>query len=71
MALLKYRDYDKYVLKCLYNATEPININYIFNIVKDYTNTSDEDFNLLHKNGNYKFKDRVHWSLFYLKKQNF
>lgn len=68
MALLKYRDYDKYVLKCLYNATEPIDINYIFNIVKDYTNTSDEDFNLLHKNGNYKFKDRVHWSLFYLKK---
>lgn len=68
MALLKYRDYDKYVLKCLYNAIEPININDIFNIVKDYTNTSDEDFNLLHKNGNYKFKDRVHWSLFYLKK---
>lgn len=39
MALLKYRDYDKYVLKCLYNAIEPININDIFNIVKDYTNT--------------------------------
>ncbi|MEI0558762.1 restriction endonuclease [Brachyspira intermedia] len=68
MALLKYRDYDKYVLKCLYNTTEPIHINEIFNIVKEYTNTTDEDFNLLHKNGNYKFKNRVHWSLFYLKK---
>lgn len=68
MALLKYRDYDKYVLKCLYNTTDPIHINDIFNTVKEYTNTTDEDFNLLHKNGNYKFKNRVHWSLFYLKK---
>lgn len=68
MALLKYRDYDKYVLKYLYDIKEAVNKTKIYEKIKEYTNPSDEDLKLVKENKYSKFSDRVDWSLTYLKK---
>lgn len=68
MALLKYRDYDKYVLKFFYEINKPAHRKDTYNKLKEYTNTSNEDFNLITKNGYNKFNSRIHWSLVVLKK---
>ena len=68
MALLKYRDYDKYVLKFFYEVNKPMHRKDTYNKLKEYTNTSDEDFNMITKNGYNKFNSRIHWSLVVLKK---
>ena len=68
MALLKYRDYDKYVLKFFYEINKPAHRKDTYNKLKEYTNTSEEDFNLITKNGCNKFNSRIHWSLVVLKK---
>lgn len=68
MALLKYRDYDKYVLKFFYEINKPAHRKDTYNKLKEYTNTSEEDFNLITKNGYNKFNSRIHWSLVVLKK---
>ncbi|OEJ13532.1 restriction endonuclease [Brachyspira hampsonii] len=68
MALLKYRDYDKYVLKFFYDINKPAHRKDTYSKLKEYTNTSDEDFNLITKNGYNKFNSRIHWSLVVLKK---
>ncbi|MEI0564115.1 restriction endonuclease [Brachyspira pulli] len=68
MALLKYRDYDKYVLKYLYDIKEAVHKTKIYEKIKEYTNPSDEDLKLVKENKYSKFSDRVDWSLSYLKK---
>ncbi len=68
MALLKYRDYDKYVLKFFYEINKPAHRKDTYNKLKEYTNTTEEDFNLITKNGYNKFNSRIHWSLVVLKK---
>ena len=68
MALLKYRDYDKYVLKFFYEINKPMHRKDTYDKLKEYTNTSDEDFNMITKNGYNKFNSRIHWSLVVLKK---
>ena len=68
MALLKYRDYDKYVLKYLYDIKEAVHKTKIYEKIKEYTNPSDEDLKLVKENKYSKFSDRVDWSLTYLKK---
>ena len=67
MALLKYRDYDKYVLKFFYEVNKPMHRKDTYNKLKEYTNTSDEDLKLVKGNGYSKFNDRIDWSLTYLK----
>ena len=68
MALLKYRYYDKYVLKYLYDINESVHKSKIYDKIKEYTNPSDEDLKLVKENKYSKFSDRVDWSLVYLKK---
>lgn len=68
MALLKYRDYDKYVLKYLYDTKESVHKSKIYDKIKEYTNPSEEDLKLVKENKYSKFSDRVDWSLTYLKK---
>ena len=68
MALLKYRDYDKYVLKYLYDIRESVHKSKIYDKIKEYTNPSEEDLKLVKENKYSKFSDRVDWSLVYLKK---
>ncbi|KLI31040.1 restriction endonuclease [Brachyspira hyodysenteriae] len=68
MALLKYRDYDKYVLKFFYEINEAVHRSKIYEKIKEYTNPSEEDLKLIKGNGYSKFNDRVDWSLTYLKK---
>ena len=68
MALLKYRDYDKYVLKYLYDIKESVHKSKIYDKIKEYTNPSEEDLKLVKENKYSKFSDRVDWSLTYLKK---
>ena len=68
MALLKYRDYDKYVLKFFYEVNKPMHRKDTYDKLKEYTNTSDEDFSMITKNGYNKFNSRIHWSLVVLKK---
>ncbi|MEI0509842.1 restriction endonuclease [Brachyspira intermedia] len=68
MALLKYRDYDKYVLKYLYDIKESVHKSKIYDKIKEYTNPSEEDLKLVKENKYSKFSDRVDWSLVYLKK---
>ncbi|CRF31487.1 restriction system protein Mrr [Brachyspira suanatina] len=68
MALLKYRDYDKYVLKYLYDIKEAVHKNKIYEKIKEYTKPSEEDLKLVKENKYSKFSDRVDWSLTYLKK---
>ena len=68
MALLKYRDYDKYVLKFFYEVNKPMHRKDTYDKLKEYTNTSDEDLKLVKENKYSKFSDRVDWSLVYLKK---
>ena len=68
MALLKYRDYDKYVLKFFYEINKPMHRKDTYDKLKEYTNTSYEDFNMITKNGYNKFNLRIHWSLVVLKK---
>ena len=68
MALLKYRDYDKYVLKFFYEVNKPMHRKDTYDKLKEYTSTSDEDFNIISENGYNKFNSRVHWSLYILKK---
>ena len=68
MSLLKYRDYDKYVLKFFYEVNKPMHRKDTYDKLKEYTNTSDEDFSMITKNGYNKFNSRIHWSLVVLKK---
>ena len=68
MSLLKYRDYDKYVLKYLYDIKESVHKSKIYDKIKEYTNPSEEDLKLVKENKYSKFSDRVDWSLVYLKK---
>ena len=68
MALLKYRDYDKYVLKFFYEINKPAHRKDTYNKLKEYTNTSEEDFNIITENGYNKFNSRIHASLVVLKK---
>ena len=68
MSLLKYRDYDKYVLKYLYDIKESVHKSKIYDKIKEYTNPSEEDLKLVKENKYSKFSDRVDWSLTYLKK---
>lgn len=68
MALLKYRDYDKYVLKFFYDINKPMHRKDTYDRLKEYTNTQEEDFKLTTKNGYNKFTSRIHWSLVVLKK---
>ncbi|MCZ9939543.1 restriction endonuclease [Brachyspira hyodysenteriae] len=68
MALLKYRDYDKYVLKFFYEINKSAHRRDTYKKLKEYTNTTEEDFNLITKNGYNKFNSRIHWSLVVLKK---
>ncbi|MEI0604772.1 restriction endonuclease [Brachyspira alvinipulli] len=68
MSLLKYRDYDKYVLKYLYDIKEAVHKTNIYEKIKEYTKPSDEDLKLVKENKYSKFSDRVDWSLTYLKK---
>ena len=68
MALLKYRDYDKYVLKFFYEINKPMHRKDTYDKLKEYTNTSDKDFSIISENGYNKFNSRVHWSLYILKK---
>lgn len=68
MALLKYRDYDKYVLKFFYDINKPMHRKDTYDRLKEYTNTEEEDFKLTTKNGYNKFTSRIHWSLVVLKK---
>ncbi|WP_232473687.1 hypothetical protein [Brachyspira murdochii] len=68
MALLKYRDYDKYVLRFFYETNKPMHRKDTYDKLKEYTNTSDEDFSIISENGYNKFTSRVHWSLYILKK---
>ncbi|MBW5398399.1 restriction endonuclease [Brachyspira pilosicoli] len=68
MALLKYRDYDKYVLRFLYETNEAVHRSKIYDKIKEYTKPSDEDLELVKKSNYSKFRDRVDWSLTYLKK---
>lgn len=68
MALKKYRDYDKYVLKFFYEVNKPMHRKDTYDKLKEYTNTSDEDFSIISENGYNKFNSRVHWSLYILKK---
>ena len=70
MALLKYRDYDPYVLKFLNEQIEPIHKKHIWEGVAKLTNTSQEDLQIIKtgiRNGYSKFYDKVDWSLTYLK----
>ncbi|EKV57390.1 restriction endonuclease [Brachyspira hampsonii] len=68
MALLKTREYFKYVLKFFYEINEAVHRSKIYDKIKEYTNPSDEDLKLVKENGYSKFNDRVDWSLTYLKK---
>lgn len=68
MALLKTREYFKYVLKFFYETNEAVHKSKIYDKIKEYTNPSDEDFNMITKNGYNKFNSRIHWSLVVLKK---
>ncbi|WP_304332327.1 restriction endonuclease [Brachyspira innocens] len=68
MALLKIREYFKYVLKFFYETNEAVHKSKIYDKIKEYTNPSDEDFNMITKNGYNKFNSRIHWSLVVLKK---
>ena len=68
MALLKTREYFKYVLKFFYETNEAVHKSKIYDKIKEYTNPSDEDFNMITKNGYNKFNTRIHWSLVVLKK---
>lgn len=68
MALLKTREYFKYVLKFFYETNEAVHKSKIYDKIKEYTSTSDEDFNMITKNGYNKFNSRIHWSLVVLKK---
>ena len=70
MALLKYRDYDPYVLKFLNEQIEPVHKKCIWEGVAKLTNTSQEDLQIIKtgiRNGYSKFYDKVDWSLTYLK----
>lgn len=49
MALLKYRDYDKYVLRFLYETNETVHRSKIYEKIKEYTNPSEEDLELVKK----------------------
>ncbi|MEI0567395.1 restriction endonuclease [Brachyspira pulli] len=68
MALLKYRDYDKHVLKFFYEINKPAHRKNTYKKLKEYTNTSEEDFNIITENGYNKFNSRIHASLVVLKK---
>lgn len=68
MALLKYRDYDKYVLRFLYETNETVHRSKIYEKIKEYTNPSEEDLELVKKSNYSKFRDRLDWLLTYLKK---
>lgn len=67
MALLKIREYFKYVLKFFYETNEAVHKSKIYDKIKEYTNPSDEDLKLVKGNGYSKFNDRIDWSLTYLK----
>lgn len=67
MALLKTREYFKYVLKFFYETNEAVHKSKIYDKIKEYTNPSDEDLKLVKGNGYSKFNDRIDWSLTYLK----
>lgn len=68
MALLKTREYFKYVLRFFYETNEAVHRSKIYDKIKEYTNPSDKDLKLVKENGYLKFNDRVDWSLTYLKK---
>ena len=68
MSLLKTREYFKYVLRFFYEINEAVHRSKIYDKIKEYTNTTEEDFNLITKNGYNKFNSRIHWSLVVLKK---
>ena len=59
MALLKYRDYDKHVLKFFYEINKPAHRKNTYKKLKEYTNTSEEDFNIITENGYNKFNSRI------------
>ena len=68
MALLKCREYDKYVLKCLSEFIEPVHKSLIVDAATISMNISEEDKNIITKANNYPvYKDRMDWSLVYLK----
>lgn len=68
MALLVTEDYCKYVLKFFYEVNEAVHRSKTYEKIKEYSNTTEEDFNLITKNGYNKFNSRIHWSLVVLKK---
>ena len=55
-------------MKFFYEINKPAHRKDTYNKLKEYTNTSEEDFNLITKNGYNKFNSRIHWSLVVLKK---
>ena len=68
MALLKYREYDKYVLKYLNGLTEAVHKSIIADGVADILKMSEEDRQMLLANQNYTAHNyRVGWRLSYLK----
>ncbi|ANN63357.1 restriction endonuclease [Brachyspira hyodysenteriae] len=73
MALLVTEDYCKYVLKFFYEVNEAVHRSKTYEKIKEYSNTSDEDYNIVYqnvkssKNGYSKFKDKIHWNLTFLK----
>ena len=68
MSLLKKREHDPYVLNFLNEQTEPVHKNIIHEGMKNILKPSEEDLSLVKESNGYsKFKDRVDWSLCYLK----
>lgn len=68
MALLKYREYDKYVLQYLNGLTEPVHKSVIIDGVADILNMSEEDRTMLTPGKHYiAYNDRCDWSLAYIK----
>ena len=63
MALLKTREYFKYVLRFFYEINKAIHRSKIYDRIKEYTNPSEEDLKLVKGNGYSKFYDRIDWSL--------
>jgi len=67
MALLKNREHDPYVLRFLNEQTEPLHKNIIHEGIKNILKPSEDDMSLVKESFLSKFKDRVDWSLVYLK----
>lgn len=73
MALLGTYDYCKYVLRFFYETNGAVHRSKSYEKVKEYSNTSDEDYNIVYehvksnKNGYSKFKDKINWNFTFLK----